>query len=76
MFKVGDIVECINDGGYEFLEHGRQYEIIRVWNDGEDDFVDVRELESKKSVRGFHLKRFKLVKGVNWYVNRYLYCGL
>ena len=71
MFKVGDIVECINDGGYEYLEYGRQYEVTRVWNDGEDDFVDIRELESKKSIGGFYPKRFELVTKKNTNVDKY-----
>jgi hypothetical protein len=60
MFKVGDIVECINDGGYEYLEYGRQYEVTRVWNEYGNDFVDVRKIGDRREKGGYYLTRFKL----------------
>jgi hypothetical protein len=71
MFNVGDIVKCISNGGYGYLECGRQYEVTRVWNDWGDDFIDVRELGSKKSNGGFYPKRFELVTKKNTNVDKY-----
>ena len=70
-FNVGDIIECINDGGYEYLKYGQQYEVTRVWNEYGNDFVDVRELGSKKSTGGFYPKRFELVIRKQTNVNKY-----
>lgn len=60
MFNVGDIVECINDGGYEYLEYGRQYKVIKVWNHYGDDFIDVRKIGDAEESGGYYLTRFKL----------------
>lgn len=71
-FNVGDIVKCIdNDGVIDFLKHGQQYEITRVWKEYGTVFVDIRKLGSKKSVGGFYPSRFELVTRKQTNVNTY-----
>lgn len=60
MFKVGDIVECINDGGYECLKYGRQYEVTRTYKRKVRNFVCVREIGDEGEKGGYFLTRFKL----------------
>ena len=69
-FKVGDIIKCTEDFG-DWLKHNKQYEVARVWNDWGCDFVDVRELGSKKSVGGFYPERFELVSSKTTNINKY-----
>ena len=63
MFKVGDIVECIDDGGYEYLEHGRQFEITRTYKRNGMNFACVRKIGDEEEKGGYYLTRFKLVNG-------------
>ena len=71
MFKVGDIIRCIEDIEYSWLKYNKQYEVTRVWNEYGKNFVDVRELGSKKSTGGFYLERFELVTRKNTNVDKY-----
>ncbi len=56
MFKIGDIVRCIDSSGYEHkIANDEIYEILDI----EDDFVQVITYDGK----GFYkAKRFILVK--------------
>lgn len=60
MFNVGDIVECIDNGGYGYLEYGRQFEITRIYKRNGKNFVDVRKIGDRREKGGYFLTRFKL----------------
>jgi hypothetical protein len=70
-FKVGDIIRCTENIGFSWLKYNKQYEVTRVWNKYGNDFVDVRELGSKKSIGGFYPERFELVTKKNTNIDKY-----
>ena len=60
MFNVGDIVECIDNGGYGYLEYGRQFEITRIYKRNGKNFACVRKIGDEGEKGGYYLTRFKL----------------
>ena len=53
---VGDIIECIDDGGIHYLSIGKQYEIVETWGEGNIAIIDDEE-----DMTYIHPERFKLI---------------
>lgn len=60
MFKIGDLVECINSGEYRNLTQGRQYKVLDVRNNQDSLFVKVANDENDQIE--YYSHRFKKVE--------------